>query len=87
METNNLTALVQGRKLSLYQRSLAVQEYDVLLRFIERTDNILNIRKQKNKNEYCQNCANQKFNETMGCSLYLLDFKCRNFTEKEIEQE
>ena len=30
----NLRALVQGRKMSLYQRSLAVQEFDKLQREI-----------------------------------------------------
>lgn len=32
--------------------------------------------------EYCHNCSNQCFNETMGCKNYVPDFKCHNFLDK-----
>ena len=43
IEINNLTALIQGRDLNLYQRSLAVEEWNKLLNHVEEMGQALNI--------------------------------------------
>ena len=35
---NNLAALVQGREMSLYQRSLAVQEFDSVVNYLRELE-------------------------------------------------
>jgi hypothetical protein len=34
------------------------------------------------KENYCDNCDNKRFNETMGCLNYLQEFKCKNYIAK-----
>lgn len=42
VEINNLTALIQGRDLNLYQRSLAVEEWHKLLNHVNEIEQRLN---------------------------------------------
>ena len=43
IEINNLTALIQGRDLNLYQRSLAVEEWHKLLNHVEEMEQALSL--------------------------------------------
>jgi hypothetical protein len=43
IEINNLTALIQGRDLNLYQRSLAVEEWHKLLNHVKEMEQALSI--------------------------------------------
>lgn len=43
IEINNLTALVQGRDLNLYQRSLAVEEWHKLLNYVDEMEQTLRL--------------------------------------------
>ena len=43
IEINNLTALIQGRDLNLYQRSLAVEEWHKLLNHVDEMEQALSI--------------------------------------------
>lgn len=43
IDINNLTALIQGRELNLYQRSLAVEEWHKLLDHVEEMEQALSI--------------------------------------------
>ena len=43
IEINNLTALIQGRDLNLYQRSLAVGEWHKLLNHVKEIEQALSI--------------------------------------------
>ena len=41
IEINNLTALIQGRYLNIYQRSLAVEEWHKLLNHVDEMEKAL----------------------------------------------
>ena len=43
IEINNLTALIQGINLNLYQRSLAVEEWHKLLNHVDEMEQALSI--------------------------------------------
>jgi len=43
IEINNLTALIQGRDLTLYQRSLAVEEWHKLLNHVNEMEQALSL--------------------------------------------
>jgi hypothetical protein len=43
IEINNLTALIQGRDLNLYQRSLAVEEWHKLLNHVDEMEQALSL--------------------------------------------
>ena len=43
IEINNLTALIQGRDLNLYQRSLAVEEWHKLLNHVNEMEQALSL--------------------------------------------
>jgi hypothetical protein len=43
IEINNLTALIQGRDLTLYQRSLAVEEWHKLLNHVDEMEQALSL--------------------------------------------
>jgi hypothetical protein len=43
IEINNLTALIQGRELNLYQRRLALEEWHKLLNYVDEIEQALSM--------------------------------------------
>ena len=65
VEINNLTALIQGRDLNLYQRSLAVEEWHKLLNHVKEMEQALSIANTVGQSEQlvCDVCEKIKGQE------------------------
>jgi hypothetical protein len=60
VEVNNLTALIQGRDLNLYQRSLAVEEWHKLLNHVKEMEQALSIANTVGRSEQLCHCGKQE---------------------------
>jgi hypothetical protein len=72
IEINNLTALIQGRDLNLYQRSLAVEEWHKLLNHVKEMEQALSIADIVEQNEYIHSKRKIRIPAcfSLGCSCY-----------------
>jgi hypothetical protein len=68
VEINNLTALIQGRDLNLYQRSLAVEEFHKLLNHVKEMEQALSIANTVGRSEQlvCDHQWKSRFSEKRG---------------------
>jgi hypothetical protein len=63
VKINNLTALMHGRDLTIYQRSLAIQEWHKLLNHVEEMEQAL--KNENHKYDYPNHVYTQEFKDKL----------------------
>lgn len=77
IEINNLTSLIQGRDLNLYQRSLAVEEWYKLINHVDEMEQVLSLGAVVERSEQlkCQ-CKKAQFTRTVDADFNPLCGRC-----------